>query len=285
MRRRQRSLSSPFASWREIDLRQPLTDHPLNTGRRVWWLVLPPWRGSSLFRDLCKRVDGTLTNMDPATDWVGAQGRPGGWGALDLAAGAEKVEAQASGLPGAPSDPFTIAYWHRTRAYVSLSADFGFGPQLPVGTGHINRYSIQFNNNYYFYRGTGDWDTLIPYYVDSLWHHVLWAYDGSSNFRLFVDGILRASRSGDMAFETAGNYVTLGSRHSGGASSPNTQYDDCTIYGRSLSDAEARSLFDQSRHGYPDLLRRHRPVVYSVPSVVTGTNAPRAMTSYRRRRV
>src|SRR5690606_30479453 len=49
-----------------------------------WWMVLPHWRGGLTWRDLCGRNHGTLTNMDPPTDWVGPRGRPGGWGALDF---------------------------------------------------------------------------------------------------------------------------------------------------------------------------------------------------------
>ncbi len=38
---------------------------------------------TTFLRDLMQRNHGTLTNMDPSTDWVGSN-RPGGWGAFDV---------------------------------------------------------------------------------------------------------------------------------------------------------------------------------------------------------
>lgn len=44
--------------------------NPLNRGLVAWWLSLAGSHGGRTLHDLCRRANGTLTNMDPITDWV-----------------------------------------------------------------------------------------------------------------------------------------------------------------------------------------------------------------------
>ena len=53
----------------------------LTKGLVAWWLVAPHWQGGVTFRDLCNRNHGTLTDMDPSSDWR-VSDRPGSWGAV-----------------------------------------------------------------------------------------------------------------------------------------------------------------------------------------------------------
>lgn len=56
-----------------VDWSNPVNwDHPLNRGLVAWYLASPNrggW-GSVTWRDLCQRYNGTLTSMDPVTDWT-----------------------------------------------------------------------------------------------------------------------------------------------------------------------------------------------------------------------
>src|SRR5688500_11296274 len=61
--------------------------HPLNRGLVAWFLTLPGLSGGLKWHnlmDLSNGPHGTLTSMDPPTDWVSAKARPGGFGALDF---------------------------------------------------------------------------------------------------------------------------------------------------------------------------------------------------------
>lgn len=250
-----------------INLAQPVNrSHPLNRGLVAWYLSLPG-DGRKGFRwlDLCGRHHGTLTNMDPATGRVGAQGRPGGFGAIRFSTSnnTNRVQsASASALPTSASAAWAFSFWHRTAANASLSQYFGFGVTLPNSDDPgKNRYCLNFNSNYYWWGDARDWDTGIAFDADNTWHHVLFTTPGGSatpTISLYVDGTFRASGSPSGSLTTAGTTITAGSAHSSGASSPNASIDDCCIFNRHLSASEIRARHDLSRRGDSGMLSRVR---------------------------
>jgi len=60
------------ASLADVDLSNPINyNHPLAKGLVGFWLPLPSLAGGTKLYDLTRyRTHGTLTNMDPRTDWV-----------------------------------------------------------------------------------------------------------------------------------------------------------------------------------------------------------------------
>lgn len=61
--------------------------HPLNYGLTDWLLCVPGLMGGKRWMNLARTGDGnhgTLTSMDPVTDWTHAYDRPGGRGYLDF---------------------------------------------------------------------------------------------------------------------------------------------------------------------------------------------------------
>lgn len=253
--------------------------HPLNRGLAAWWLAgLRPYGGGGRWYDLTRAAAHTGTLVGgPA--WVGG-GRPGGSGAVRAVAGSERIEAAGAAVPTGAAAPWTISFWHRTRAFVSLSQVFGFGPQLPADVNGAHRYVLQYLNNYYFWGASADWDTGIAWDVDDAWHHAAFVCDGS-NLYFHRDGVQRATRTGlPPGLVTAGTYVTAFGRHPSGTSSPNCDLDDCFIWSRALSAAEAWAWYDQSRRGHPDTLRhlpRRRSFAASVGAPPAGNRRRRVI--------
>jgi hypothetical protein len=78
-------------------------DASLNRGLVSWWLALPDQQRGNVFRDLCSRYHGTLTN---GPTWGGSKGRPGAFGSLAFDATDDHI-ADIAYAPG--SGGLTIA--------------------------------------------------------------------------------------------------------------------------------------------------------------------------------
>lgn len=148
----------------------------------------------------------------------------------------------AVGLPVAANAPFTITYVFKSNLYCSLGNNFGFGRSLPASTGTgQGRYSIEYNNRFYFWGISADNDTGISYPTDKKQHVVSWVSDGT-NLYLWLDGafIWQAAHNG--SWSTAGSHIYVGSGHSN-ASGDEDQifyYGDIADY--CLSDNEIRAI-------------------------------------------
>ncbi len=86
---------------------------PLARGLAGLWLPVLGAVGGQRLTDLTQRNDGTLTNMDPPTDWLSAsRSYPGGWGALDFDGTDDYVRfpVPPHGLP-AIDGPKSVSMW------------------------------------------------------------------------------------------------------------------------------------------------------------------------------
>ncbi len=92
--------------------------------------------------------------------------------------------------------------------------------------------------------GAGNSETLAgaTTVADGSWHHVAGVYDGSE-VRLYVDGVLDASRSvGAFTLDTT-QVLRLGERWSGGSDRFSGTVDEARVYDRALTAAEIQELF------------------------------------------
>lgn len=229
-----------------INYGQPLSPHPLNRGLFVRWQVLPQYAGTTI-RDLFGRNPGTLTGVT----WESSVGRQGGRGSTATAGGTSSIIDISTGVnmpcQSSATDPHTFSYWHRTTSYKSLSSPVSFGNQArtAAGTG-VLRGILQFNNNYYCWGNSADWDTGVAYDVDSLWHHAAVTFDGSDR-RFYRDGVLAAgpSNTGVSSFSTVGTYIEASTRHTAGES-PVGNIDDIRMWSRCLSADEVWRVYSLS---------------------------------------
>ena len=159
--------------------------------------------------------------------------------------------ALVSGLPTGVSDDWTIMFWHRTRTVVEASHYFGFGA-TPTDAGAATgtrRGVILFNDHYYFWGESADWDT--GYTFDRFeagtqpGDFIVFTCDGT-NLRLYRNGILVAGPQAIPYAAVALTTVTAGSHLSIGTS-PNADIDECAIFDFALSAGQVDSLYASGR--------------------------------------
>lgn len=175
--------------------------HPLARGLISYWPFLEA-TGDKL-QDINRQNVGTLTGMDPATDWIGSgQGM-----ALDFDGTNDYV---ATGLSLASRPAFTLSGWVARRAsnsLVYLSGDGGNQVQIGFFSDGNVYVSIDGAN---FFSTASNSTSLI---------HVVLTYDGAgaTKLRFYINGV-QVTLSGDTALTTthasAGN-LDIGRRNTG----------------------------------------------------------------------
>lgn len=212
-----------------------------------------------------RKHHGTLTGMDPSTDW---QVSGGGW-CLDFDGTNDVVLAPA--IPQiAGATQATFSFWSRRNAANATAAI------------HQVQSTLQTNGRtqIVFFKGTL-WLTLSAVgqnnyatYAssDTLWHHVTVIFDGSGaanadKCRLFFDGVPRSLYFvGTMPTSlNAANTLQfgIGAGVSNGYQYANAKHADTLVYDRAITDAEALQLYAMGRGG--EALKRKRRRVYSIP--------------------
>lgn len=181
-----------------VDWTQPIDwSHPLNRGLVAWWLVVPGRMGygSATWRDLCGKYHGTLTGMDPKTDWGGARARPGGWGSLDFSTAATEYVAHSriaelTGVAG-----FTVASWIRFPS--SPAANDSYWGEWDFPTATVQQFARYSSGLQWFVRNSAnsaEANATIPTANLRLgdWNFIVCVADGS-NLRVYSGGVQRAS--------------------------------------------------------------------------------------------
>lgn len=145
--------------------------------------------GTTTLTDLVGARNGTLTNMDAATDWV-ADTLAGGIRALDFDGVNDHVAAAS--IPITVATAFSISAWIKTATTGAIIGDWNIstnpGWMIDVRGGFFNRiqlglYSAGGGSSY---RAMGS--TIV---TNNAWRHVVVTYDGSQNvsgIQMYVDG-------------------------------------------------------------------------------------------------
>lgn len=242
----------------DINYSQPVNwRNRLNAGLVSWWLTIPHWRGTQ-WRDLCNRNHGTLTNMDPATDWVSARGRPGGFGCLEFvhSASDEHVSVPTTTMLEVFSNPFTVSFWIKAPGTTSYEAIWSKSANIG-----INRNGTTGGLYFVMTGGSGVLSFSSPSVFDATWHHVLWTYTGDAS-TCYVDGKLAATvaRTGT---PTGGGTTALGiGKGDGGNKDLTGLLDGFCLFNRGVTSSEAAALYYESRLGNPSTLNWISPVRY-----------------------
>jgi hypothetical protein len=220
-----------------------------------WWCPsLNPAFGGTRLWDLSGRQNwGTLTNMEPASDWV----VNGGKYALDLDGVDEHVlGATGSGFP-VGTQPRTLSIWFSLRADANVEF-IGYGGNAAAG----HRFALFRETNGSLGAEISNAGATFFWNWNTLWHNLVAVYDGSSAsvtaIKVFFDGIERSlSYSGSATINTQSTPITIGAIS--GATSfyrHNGFLDDGRLYNRALTAGEVRQLYQIGRGNMP--LRRRR---------------------------
>lgn len=235
---------------------------PLNQGRKMWHICLPGMPRGKVWRDLCRKHPGTLTNMDPPTDVIGPRGRPGGFGAVDLDGSNDIVSMYGFGATPAELIPgtqdFSIAAWVKTTD--NTGAIWGC---REAGAFNEDGYSMDSGNTGQFTASlqdgsgnhrNGHFGVSI---ADGNWHHLLVCFDRDNEILGYCDGKERTFTStvSTGAISTIGSVdMNLTRTQYGGHGGGNWlvgQIDDLSLWmNRIFSPAEAYALYQASKTGY-----------------------------------
>jgi len=286
---------------RSIDWRQPVNwSDPLNDGLVSWWLAIPNHTsGTSTWRDLCGKNDGTLTNFANVDQAWQTQGQAGGFGALEFDGTDDHVAADS--VAALSSDVGTIAFFvavdvddggendvvsisnnaSSTRSELRLTADMRSGgdfirPKMVIdGSTKWAAYTALDSLDAYVGRFLSvtvvqDGEQIACYFDGK---PISLTFDGTAETSAWISDLLAASSPATcMTFagtRRAGSF--------GGWSAMGGRISDVRIWSRALTASEIQDYYHRSQRYYPGLLNRHARRSVFVPS--TGTTITPATLS------
>lgn len=207
---------------------------PCSTGLVGWW-KLDETGGTTAADSSGNGNNGTLVNMDPATDWVG--GRIGG--ALEFDGYNDYVDCgnnESLDITGA----ITLAVWVKTNDAGNSQYNYF------VGKGDTS-YAIQHQSSnqieFFIYDSSSWYNTWYPINTsfNGTWHHLAGTYDGSI-LRLYVDGIEQDTKAHIGSIESTAYNVYIGENSQEHNCYYNGDIDDVRIYDRALDANEIVQL-------------------------------------------
>jgi hypothetical protein len=232
-----------------LDPAQPINwNDPLNRGLVSRFIALPGpcGYGSGIWRDLCKRNNGTLVN---GPTWQGAMGRPGGFGSVQVPVNGYVETSTAT-------EAVRVSYACWVKWLIAGASDY------PYVLGTVEQSSPTVSDRRFLFTATTigfsiyDGATKTASYTsgsnNDIWWHLAGTADGS-NIRLYVNGVLKDTvAAGDPYTAYTTPVMRLG--NSSTASTAPAIIDDVCVAERVWSDAEVAALYNDSRAGSPNTL-------------------------------
>lgn len=221
---------------------RPDPTHPLMRGLVGWWPFLAG-AGGTLHDISGNGNHGTLTNMDPATDWV--PGRTGH--ALDFDGNDDYVDLPHTVLDGL--NVVTASFWIKTTKTGSQAIISGARPS------HTNEYLLFFASDTTFriYVDRNFTEYTVSSVADDMWQHWVVIRDGVNNeTRLYANGVEdnespQSLSIGALSIASGGLVIGQDQDNVGGGFDDDQALkgtlDDVRIYDRALSAAEVRQLY------------------------------------------
>jgi hypothetical protein len=203
----------------------------------VGYWSLDDGRGSTATDFSGNGNQGTLTNMDPSTDWV--DGKYGS--ALSFDGNDDEVTMSDDGFP-VDSEPRTISAWINLRTNGSDDHIFSFGNTNDNNHTHLSSPSNgKLRMGFWF--NDADSNTVLP---EDEWIHVVGVYNGAQTVELYIDGDEDATRTINEASTTQPGTAYIGDSINNGEKF-NGKIDEVRLYDRALTDAEVKDLYRAGR--------------------------------------
>jgi len=211
----------------------------LNEGLVEYW-TLNDGVGSVASDSSGNGNDGTLTNMDPATDWV--LGQVGI--ALDFDGVDDYViKSNPSGIPNT-NQPMTISLFVNPSSRSGIQNFVVINDIVGVGGEATNAVQLGFDTTETFLAWKAGGATLVDSnFTPSVntWYHLVYTYDGTTS-TIYVDGVSKntstvALQPGSVASVWLGTYNGASELFQG-------IIDDVRIYNRVLTQSEITALYN-----------------------------------------
>jgi hypothetical protein len=228
-----------------------------NSGLVGYWSFEEGTGNSQTFDRSGRGNTGTLTSMDPLTDWVNGATSTGQ--ALDFDGSDDYVQTTSNQLKTA--NDFTISIWFKTNTltfatmllWEGQSSGNGFGSEQEMHLS-IGQYSginnkISFNLLAGVFSDNADALVLSATLADNNWHHALVTVsnlNSSPSGSLYLDGVLASTDTGTTGATTRTSWDTDLRMGRPGASTRyfNGRIDEVRIYNRALSADEVARLYN-----------------------------------------
>jgi len=220
-----------------------------------------------------RKHHGTLTNMDPATDW---QTSGSGW-SLDFDGVNDYVLVNRSRVFDQLIGNKTVQAWVKTSSP---------GASFRTVISRDKTFSITLLNSVF---GIYDWVASAfrssgVNVADGTWKHLAVSVRAgvANGSQCFINGVPRGSAfTYNVQVGNTTNDLTIGTAHDA-VNNPvneyvNGQFDDIAIWSRAMTASEIQAIYNLGRGG---MLRRRRRRVYSIPAgvIVYGQRLPRHRT-------
>jgi hypothetical protein len=217
-----------------------------NPGLGPSGLTLRDWSG--------RGNHGTLTNMDPGTDWVVSQGRY----ALDFDGTNDYVSLGTSAV-FSPS-PMSIAFWLRMNTTPG-AFDGIFG--RTTSASWLNGYGCHWQTSSVMRFWVGQYVNAYAEIAPSTptaWHHVVCEWVAGASPEIYVNRIKGTNSGATVATQTSTDTNLTLARLASDALNINGQIDDFRIYSRVLSGSEKAILASRRGIAYELAPRRRASV-------------------------
>jgi hypothetical protein len=191
--------------------------------------------GTTTLTDLVGANNGTLTNMDAATDWVSDNGA-GGIRALDFDGLNDYILA-----PSINYASISISFWayfttDASHVFIAKRSNTSYSWEIGRNAGN-DQVLVRINDNANV--ATGGNLTI------NNWHHIVGTYDGS-NIRAYVNGSLVATTAYATAITISSVQTTLAARalFPGAESFFTMRLDDFRIFNQAISLSDVGYLYN-----------------------------------------
>lgn len=235
-------------------------DASLNRGGLVsWWLALPDQQRGVMFRDLCGRSHGTLTN---GPTWAGPIGRPGGWGSLGSVTGADRHALVPYDARRALTTAGTVSCWFRSKSTNDIDWLIRSGTDQVTGWRLNAHWSDAFqiftlNNSFISSTGLGIFGTRQ-------WNHVAFVWVRAATITFYLNGKFVSTSDVSAIGDFAINSDTDGTKLLSAGTNESCDLDDVRIVPNvAFSAGQIAELYSLSRRGYPGLLNWQRRYRYA----------------------
>jgi hypothetical protein len=266
-----------------VDLLDPVADHDLNRGLFAWLYPIDGLTGGDALYDLCGRHHASLAAGTARPSWTN---EANGLTALQFDGTNDALNsASAWNLTGVTL--LTVSWWMYWNAFANdddlaweSSTNFNSnagGILCDPNESSTSGFVLAMRNS----GATGTQGKRFTRPTGAAWHHYVATFDLADPStwvdQFYIDGEVQ---SGSLFGGATGNPSSFGNYSwyfmgRGAASLFGAgRFTDFRLYaGRLLTATEARQLYDQSRLGHPDTLRRLRPPLWPEPEAAAALTA------------
>jgi hypothetical protein len=178
---------------------------------------------------------GTLTNMDPGTDWVAS----GGKGALDFDNGDDSINC--SHINAIDSGVFSVSFWYVPAFVTGFNQMFGQWNSIGIGP-------IAFRNGAaiaWQVGASGNRATSANVLSVGKWVHIVCIRD--SVLRIAINGQMDAATATPGTQNNSEPFIIAGAIGGAGTGPGACGIDDFRIYNRALTPSEIQQLYTGGR--------------------------------------